>query len=278
MLNYLSFGILFTTTAISILTNNIVRGRGLSTTIILGAGATAGSSIIDSNWIPPLLHDMSSVLNPKLQVFSKEKDSPRILQAFNEILEDTDTRKDIELLFTLLQVIDIIRANLRIDNVAMDRRDLLNLSLKHIFDDNSILNEFGLNPKELGSLQKLIDYYSKNRMDVINAPLNLMNFFRIALREYLEKSIPSPHCIYHLKLFSILKNNDTVVSFNYDEISDYCLSYLGKLSKNSFEGLGFAGISLTSKKLYGDCVSVRFLKVHGSFSWTTKINELRISE
>jgi hypothetical protein len=209
---------------------------------------------------------------PELHIFSQRKDSPRILQAFREILDITGTWYDFELLFTLLQLIENIRVNLRIANVAIDQNNLLSLSLKRILDDNAQLSEFNLNMHELELLQKLTDYYSKNGMDVINAPLNLMTFFRRALYEYLYKSILSVHCIYHLKLFHSLKTNDSVISFNYDEISDYCLSSLDKLSINSLESLGFADISLPEKKHHEGYV--KLLKVHGSFNWTTKINEL----
>jgi hypothetical protein len=248
-----------------------VGNEVLGTIVILGAGATLGASKIDPTWKPPLMQNLSCVLNPSLPVFSQGNDSPKILKSLKEILDTTDTWNDFELLFTLFQVFDIASKNLKKNNVIINENDLQVLLLNHI-SDNVHLKEFNLNTHELECLNKLKCYYLKNGIDVINAPINIMLFFRRAIYEYMYRAITSVRCIYHHKLFRDLKNEDTVVSFNYDEIADYCLADMGKLWKNSFKDLGFAEISLPENKNEQDCVT--FLKVHGSFNWTTKLNEL----
>ena len=59
---------------------------------------------------------------------------------------------------------------------------------------------------------------------------------------------------------------DVVASFNYDDIADYALHGLGKLTAMSFEHLGFSSVTLPENTpAFGPFVN--FLKVHGSVNW-----------
>ncbi len=75
--------------------------------------------------------------------------------------------------------------------------------------------------------------------------------------------------------------------FNYDDIADYSLYWAGKLTRLSFQGLGFEEIILPSPGLSSEpggrlnklpefmerFNSVKFLKVHGSFNWWAYFDE-----
>ena len=60
---------------------------------------------------------------------------------------------------------------------------------------------------------------------------------------------------------------DAVASFNYDDIADYALHGLGKLTAMSFEHLGFSSVTLPENTPAAFGPFVNFLKVNGSVNW-----------
>jgi hypothetical protein len=122
------------------------------------------------------------------------------------------------------------------------------------------------------------------------SPGNFFRLFQGALVEYFQASFRRYPCPLHLRLFQGLNRNDCVVSFNYDEIADYSLYSAGKLTRLSFEGLGFEEIFLPARaegplELGGipdqlreripDLLNrVKFLKIHGSINWWGRMQEM----
>ena len=115
------------------------------------------------------------------------------------------------------------------------------------------------------------------------SPANFFTTFQGALREYFRASIRMHPCPLHMRLFQDLNRNDCVVSFNYDDIADHSLYAARKLTPFSFEGLGFEDVILPARTVAPELLSipgwqqrqqvndtfnsVKFLKVHGSFTW-----------
>ncbi|NLH89603.1 MAG: hypothetical protein GX469_04670, partial [Treponema sp.] len=77
-------------------------------TIILGAGATYGSSTTRVDLPPPLLKDLPAIISDKFLSLNSSVDGPFFAKGFNQLLDLTNTRSDIEQYLTILHILGLI--------------------------------------------------------------------------------------------------------------------------------------------------------------------------
>lgn len=231
---------------------------------IIGAGASNGASYVHPKYKPPLTPDLIKIfdncsLNNKL-------DGQHVERWFKELLHITNSENDIENFFTIFFSLEVISSLIN-PAFAFLSRDQIQDMLQR-FDE--IEKKYQRTAIEI--FRPILQFFLENpRAAVLANPNNLKTIFSECLREYFMVAITDCNCKYHSLLFSKLTSDDAVVSFNYDSICDFTLYRLGKLDKNSFEGLGFDNIVILN-----DCEkkeSVKFLHIHGSFNWWTTLDD-----
>jgi hypothetical protein len=233
---------------------------------ILGAGATFGAASANSVVRPPLLPDLHTILDASFMGINQSADGPILKNTFNKLLELTQTRDDIERFFTLMQVIEEIRSDYSPNDLHLDLS-----KMKMIYGDSAfsdpLIWPYNLSKNDIKDIKVILEYTVKDpKRQILCCPNNFFKLFVYALREYLYRSILDDFCIYHDKLFKNFGSNDTVATYNYDEISDYTLFLRGKLSVQSFDELGFGSIVFPIKRPIAS-ENVSLLKLHGSFNW-----------
>lgn len=241
--------------------------------IILGAGATAGCSVVKKNLKPPLLRDIPAILSRYLHSVDKNNQFRiRNAQGFDDILRITGLRNDIERLFTIMHLLEMVFIKNNYKYILPNDNEIDDLikspSLRAIFETDV----------DFFRAKAILTYYKsrQNTLELI-APLNLrLTFFRDFMKESIYQSLNSFVCRYHSKLFNTLNENDIVVNFNYDELADHTLSSMGKLGPESLEDLGFSKIDLPKSLSNNSCSTIKYIKLHGSFNWTTHINDFSI--
>jgi|GEM_PF-6954895 len=236
-------------------------------TIILGAGATYGASVINTNIKPPLLKDLPKIAKSSFISLNNSKDGPALAQGFNELLIKTNTKDDIEVYFTVLHILGMISRNINPAIVFISSDEIDKLL------DSNILQQTFMSSKLEKIARIILEYFKSDKYYAFfNYPLNFQNMFQNSLREYFYHSLLNCFCIYHEQLFKDLTEEDTVVNFNYDEIGDFTLFSMNKLSQISFNNLPFDNI-LFPKDISKECKPVKYLKVHGSFNWSMDIDK-----
>ena len=239
-------------------------------TIILGAGATYGSSTTRVDLPPPLLKDLPAIISDKFLSLNSSVDGPFFAKGFNQLLDLTNTRSDIEQYLTILHILGLISKSINQKLVFMtdDEIEALLSSqyIESVFKDDQLA----------GKARRILAFFHDNKnVALLNYPFNFQNLFQNSLREYMYHALTSCFCIYHNKLFNELETGDAVVNFNYDEIADYTLFSSNRLSKISFMGLPFASINLP-REPSADCQPMRYLKVHGSFNWLSQVEDFSV--
>ena len=238
----------------------------MKTTIILGAGATRGASTVNPQVVPPLLGDLPGIVSSKLLSLNQSPDGPEFAKGFNDLLDLTETRNDVETYLTVLHILGLISREINPDLVFINDNEI-----KEVLEGSILQNRFDEIRLEKIA-RKILEYFLSNKkMVLVNCPFNFQSLFQSSLREYMHHSLTNCFCRYHEKLFARLKEDDYVVNFNYDEVGDFTLFAMNRLSRLSFDGLPFAKIEFP-KNVSSDCISIKYLKVHGSFSWSTDIN------
>ncbi len=239
----------------------------MNKTVILGAGATYGASIINNKLKPPLLKDLPDIISSKLISLNNSKDGPSLANGFNDLILLTKTKDNIEIYFTVLHILGILSRKINPKIVFISNEEIIELL------NSNILQKTFMNTKFEKIARIILEYYlQKNVNAFLNYPFNFQNFFQNSLREYFYHSLTNCFCIYHEKLFADLTENDVVVNFNYDEIGDFTLFTMNKLSHKSFENLPFNDI-LFPKEISKNCIPVKYLKIHGSFNWSKDIDK-----
>lgn len=235
--------------------------------IILGAGATFGAASTNGSLQPPLLPDLYKILDADFISLNQSVDGPILRDTFRILLEITHTKEDIERFFTLLQVIEDIRLGYNPNDLRLDPLKMKELYNDSVFFDPLIWS-YNLSETDVKDIKMILGYLVENpKRQILCCPNNFCRLFTYALNEYLYRSILDDFCIYHDKLFADLETKDTVATYNYDEIADFTLFLRGKLSDQSFDGLGFSRITLPKEPIASE--SVNLLKLHGSFNWHT---------
>jgi hypothetical protein len=236
-------------------------------TVILGAGATYGASIVNQYVKPPLLNDLPKIAESTLVSLNRSKDGPNFAKGFIELLKLTKLEKDIETYLTVLHIIGLISRQINQKFVFMQDNEIRDL-LK-----SDVLQSVFMSSKLESIARIILEYFLNNKaIALMNYPLNFQTFFHNSLREYIYHSLTNCFCIYHEKLFNSLGGDDTVVNFNYDEIADFTLFSTHKLSHQSFNNLPFAKIEFP-KEISPNCIPVKYLKVHGSFNWSMDLEK-----
>jgi hypothetical protein len=192
-------------------------------------------------------------------------DGPLFVRVFRELLQLTDTYDNVERFFSIMFVLEILSEQLNPSNVLLDDDQIRNALV-----DDSLLHLLFKNRKDMLAAKRILEYYLEHRKEYLMVcPRNLRTFFHECLRDYLHVSLPNCLCDYHAKLFSLLEPDDVVVSFNYDEVADYTLHAIGRLTPRSLDNLGFTDYVFPNDSYSNECV--RLLKVHGSMNWWTDI-------
>jgi hypothetical protein len=253
--------------------------------VILGAGASKACPNTDPGFPMPLLNDLPTVLrraNPASGYHTLGQYLDRLLSLVGG---------DIEILLTQLLRLDrsffIPRQQYSLDAVFI-REILASGALPEVFPGDRDQKQAA---DILGLLEE-IAAESPGAAVTTFSPKNFFTMFQGALREYFQASFQRYPCPLHLRLFKELGRFDCVVSFNYDEIADYTLWSAGRLTRLSFEGLGFEEVimptrpadsptlqtfSLDLRQLVLDQTDcVKFLKIHGSFNWYCQIEETHV--
>ena len=247
--------------------------------IILGAGASKACPNIDPGMPMPLLRDLSEVLKrlPQSGYHSLAEHLNRLLAV---------TCGDIELLLTYFYQLN--------ESFFIPRRQyLLNAEWIGQIFRSSALPEVFTDPDDARQVTAILEILQKVAAEqpgsVTFSPANVFTLFQGGLREYFRAAVRSYPCLLHLRMFQNLGANDCVVSFNYDDIADHSLFSAGKLTRSSFEGLGFEEVILPPRAVPPDLLGipdqqlregiinrfhrVKFLKVHGSFNWWSYVQE-----
>lgn len=231
--------------------------------IILGAGATYGASTCNPFIKPPLLKDLPEIVESEVITLNRSKDGPEFGRTFKELLRLTNTDNNVEIFFTVIHILGLISKQID-PTIIFIKQDEIDKLIK-----GNTLSQIFIN-KDIENIARIIlDYYSK-RNPIFIYPLNLQTLFQSSLHDYMYHALTNCFCIYHESLFKDLNENDTVVNFNYDEIGDFTLFTLNKLSEKSFINLGFENISFPDV-ISQSCNPVKYIKVHGSFNWSMKI-------
>jgi len=244
--------------------------------IILGAGASKACPNTDPNRPMPLLRDLPGILNH----FDPPSGFHLLGEYLNRLLAVTSG--NIEELLTFMY-----RLN---ESFFMPRGQYL-LDAKWIDQilASSALPEVFVDPRETPVAIAVVEVLRKVASEEPQSgartfsPGNFFTTFQGALREYFSASIRTHPCPLHMRLFQDLNRNDCVASFNYDDIADHSLFAARKLTPFSFQGLGFEEILLPARPISTEPLaipgwqqrqqvidtfnSVKFLKVHGSFTW-----------
>lgn len=233
---------------------------------VIGAGATKGASTVNPSLKPPILNDLYKIFDYSFLSLNHTVDGPKIGVTFRNLLSLTNTKDDLENFFTLLQIIEDIRVRFSPGNLQLTKAQM-----DEMYND-IILSSYNMSNEDILKIKRIINYFSNDsKVQVLNTPLNFYMFFQYTLQEYMMYSLNSYYCKYHAKLFKNLDNEDTVVTYNYDEVCDFTLFLEHKINKKSFEGLGFSDITFPEEPLHSQ--NVTFLKMHGSFNWWTDISE-----
>jgi len=221
---------------------------------------------------PPLLQDLHTILDASFISLNQSIDGPILKETFKILLEITQTREDIGRFFTLMQVIEEIRSDYSPNDLRFDLSKMKEIYNDSVFSDPLIWS-YNLSKNDVKDIRLILEYIVKDpKRQILCCANNFLRLFTYALKEYLYRSISDDFCIYHDKLFKNLGTNDTVATYNYDEISDFTLFLRGKLSARSFDELGFSSITFPKERpIVSESVSL--LKLHGSFNWHT--NDLK---
>lgn len=225
---------------------------------IFGAGASRGAQYTHPIYKPPLLKDLHEIL-----YFFEKMEHPRRLnttQFYNYHItakELSDSENDIEKMFTDLLLIDLLFREVNIAAVSPN-----DIEIKNIISNRSLIEKyFGFHEERIEKMKMLI----KASSGVFSNPKNFTTFFTKYLNDYLNLSIYNSYCDYHASLFKYIEFNDTVISFNYDQILDFTLNSLGHLDHKSFESLNFESVRFPSHSK--PKIPIKFLKMHGSLNW-----------
>jgi len=232
----------------------------MSRIMILGAGASRACPNTRPDLRMPLLFDLPEIFNAER--LAPEAEFLRSFGVHLRGLLDLSGR-DIEALFTTM--------------FQLDER-FFSSSGTHILEPEFIdrlrtcgaLDELFSSPEELGRAQRIVErlraFSEDDSLKAVFGPGNFLHHFRFAMVQYFDASIQRHPCPFHQRLFERLEMRDAVASFNYDDIADYALHGLGKLTAMSFEHLGFSSVTLPENTpAFGPFVN--FLKVHGSVNW-----------
>ena len=253
--------------------------------MILGAGASKACPNTNPYLPMPLLSDLPAVLGR----FNPASGYHALGQYLDRLLAITNG--DIEVLLTQL---------LRLDrSFFVPRKEyLLDADFISKILASGVLPEVfrGARDEEQATaiLHLLRDIAAENPGAAITtySPRNFFTLFQEALCQYFQASFQRYPCPLHLRLFERLGRFDCVVSFNYDEIADYTLFSAGRLTRLSFQGLGFEEVILPRSEdvrgldadplglrqpLLDQMGGIKFLKVHGSFNWYCQIEETNVS-
>jgi len=249
--------------------------------VILGAGASKACKTNRPDLPMPLLRDLPSVF----ERFDPKTGQRDFGQKLRELLEIT--RGDIEVLLTFFyRLNDYFFAHSPVGVLERPFIERIRASgaLPYYFPS---ADECQQADNILERLYSLAD--PSNALSTSFAPGNFFTLFQGSLHQYCQASFQSYPCPLHKVLFSHLHRFDTVVSFNYDQIADYTLRWLGKLTPYSFQGLGFSAVILPEwgalntipvpdnphipRDINDRVNAVTFLKVHGSFNWWSMIDE-----
>lgn len=239
--------------------------KNMKKMVILGAGATRGASTARKELPPPLLKNLPDIVSERFLSLNNSRDGPRFAIGFNELLDLTGTRTDVEQYLTILHIIGLVSQSINPKLVFMNDNEI-----GALLDSQRLESVFG--DQELANKARLVLTYLRDNKAValLNYPRNFQSLFQNSLREYMYHALSSCFCTYHAKLFQTLDSDDVVVTFNYDEIADVTLFSIDRLSEKSFAGLPFDGIQFPRDPSPG-CKPLRYLKMHGSFNWWTKI-------
>jgi len=245
--------------------------------VILGAGASRACPNTDPDLPMPLLRDLPKVLTR----FSPQSGYRLLAHYLDRLLAVTDG--DIEVLLTFLYRLNesfFVPRGQYLLEAEFISQILASSALPEVFTDR---RDAELAVAILEILRKLAADNPGAAVTTFS-PANFFTMFQNALREYFHASFRRYPCPLHLRLFQELDRLDCVVSFNYDEIADYSLYSAGKLTRLSFQGLGFEEIVLPPRRAENPAMPtlvgqelreliedrtncVKFLKVHGSFNW-----------
>lgn len=235
--------------------------------IILGAGASKACPYTHDHLPLPLLRELP-------EIFSVSRINPEAAghRSFGEhlfrLLEATNG--DIEELLTTMFRLD--ECFFRPERTA----GLDSHVIERILSSNT-LSAFFDNEADLRSATRVVEMLQTfsgegDPTRISFGPRNFLTLFRGTLREYFHASIYRQPCPLHMRLFEILDHFDCLVSFNYDDIADYALFASGKLTPQSFRGLGFKTIDLpnatpTYVPFSLPFPNIQYLKLHGSLNW-----------
>ena len=233
---------------------------------IIGAGASNGAAFVHEKYKPPLTPDLPNIFNHNFISLNHSPDGQHIREWFADLLEITGTKNDIEEFFTIFSSLKVVSSKINPKFVFLSDEQIRDLLSKYSFLEQYFPKE------EIEIIKKILDYFlRKPKASHLVCPMNLETFFGAALREYLWISITNCNCKYHSLLFSNLTSDDAVVSFNYDSICDFTLCRLGKLTRSSFDGLGFSNVIIFNDK--NSKGGVKFLHIHGSFNWWSVLDD-----
>jgi len=235
------------------------------TTIILGAGATRGAYSANHNILPPLLADLKTIPSCSCVSLNDTKDGPLFAEGFEKLIEACGLENNIEEFLSIIFVLEIIAERKNPGFVFLNREQI-----EQFIKYPKILIKVFPKREQRNTAIRILSFLKDNpSYSSFLYPKNLRTFFHSALRDYFAVCLSSCYCQYHAKLFKKLEVGDSVISFNYDEIADYTLHHIGKLSYASFKDLGFSDVILPNNK-YPEW-GIKLIKVHGSFNWWTKI-------
>ena len=242
----------------------------MMTTVILGAGATRGASRVSFSRLPPLLKDLPTVISNYLFALNRPADEPNAAKIFNDLIDLTQSRDNIEVYCTVLHLLGRMSAMINPRHVFLNDEEI-----KRVLEDGVIENYFRDGELAAKARTIILYFHGKGENSLLpNYPANFETFFHGSIRDYLYHALPSCFCNYHAKLFETLCENDCVVNFNYDEVGDFTLFSSNRLSEKSFEGLPFDSTQFP-KDIASDCRPLRYLKVHGSLNWRTEISDYK---
>ena len=227
---------------------------------IIGAGASNGAAHINEEYPPPLTPHLSKIFENDFISLNHTVHGQFIRKWFADLLKETGTEDDIENFFTLFFELAIICSRL-----PLNYRFLSKEQLHELLSKPELLDPY-FSKDDYEKIRKIFDYYLRNtQASILVGPGSFENFYSVGLCEYMRVAITDNNCEYHASLFQDLTPEDAVVSFNYDSICDFTLYRLGKLTRSSFDGLGFSEINILNDK--NSDRGVKFLHIHGSFNW-----------
>ena len=144
--------------------------------------------------------------------------------------------------------------------------DDLFFSMGRIYHYVNRLEAIDLWDRESFSLESTLTFLDLETIDSINgkAREQLAKLMRITIGEALK----GPPCPLHKRLTNLIRENDTVISYNYDMLIDHALLLAGKINENSYL-LPFSRVCENDewRKPTSSLTSVKLIKLHGSLSW-----------